>query len=542
MPRETDVTTQAGVETKAAKAQPLGRWLPWLVVAALAAALFLVFDDGLAYVARQWQRDEYSYGYIVPPITAWLVWRRLQTTPAAPAAGGCWSGVALVTVAAALALLARVGGMPSGVFYAFLIALVGLFVAAIGWRRTWTVLPALAYLVFALPLPQTLFIKLSTMLQMVSSQLGVALMRLFGVTVFLEGNVIDLGVYQLQVAEACSGLGYLFPLASFAYLVAYLYRGPLWQKALLLVSAIPITVIINSFRIGIVGVLVDAVGIGAAEGFIHAFEGYVIFFVGAVLFLGEVWVMGRLSGRRGSVLAHLDLGQLLPAKAEADGGGRTPPVAVSVPVLVGLAVLVAGGTAAHALPAPGGRTPERAALVTFPMQIADWRGREQRIAPNFLDILRLDDYVVADYASPAWPQPVNFYVAYYARQDERATIHSPSVCIPAGGWEIAGLTHRRLDSVAADAGGLVVNRAVIAKNLDRQLVYYWFEQRGRQLTDEYTIKAYNILDAVTRGRTDGALVRVTTPMARDEKPEDADRRLTAFLESAYPRLAGYVPQ
>ena len=95
--------------------------------------------------------------------------------------------------------------------------------------------------------------------------------------VFLDGNVIDLGVYKLMVAEACSGLRYLFPIMSFTYVFAVLYRGPRWHKAVLLLSAVPIAVLMNSFRIGVIGILVDRYGIAQAEGFLHVFEGWVVF-------------------------------------------------------------------------------------------------------------------------------------------------------------------------------------------------------------------------------------------------------------------------
>ena len=87
------------------------------------------------------------------------------------------------------------------------------------------------HLVFMLPLPQFLYWQVSTALQFVSSEVGVALVRGMGVPVYLEGNVIDLGVYQLQVAEACSGLRYLFPIMSFTYVFAVLYRGPRLAQA-----------------------------------------------------------------------------------------------------------------------------------------------------------------------------------------------------------------------------------------------------------------------------------------------------------------------
>ena len=95
-----------------------------------------------------------------------------------------------------------------------------------------------------------------------------AVIQLFGIPVYVEGNIIDLGVYKLQVAEACSGLRYLLPLTCISVLVAYLYKAPFWKKALLVVSAAPLTVLINSFRIAITAVLVNSFGISMAEGFL----------------------------------------------------------------------------------------------------------------------------------------------------------------------------------------------------------------------------------------------------------------------------------
>jgi exosortase len=97
------------------------------------------------------------------------------------------------------------------------------------------------------------------------------------VPVFLEGNIIDLGVLRLHVAEACSGLRYLFPIMSFSYIFAVLYRGPMWHKAVLLISAAPITVFMNSVRIAVAGIIAQEYGTDWLDGFTHFFEGWVIF-------------------------------------------------------------------------------------------------------------------------------------------------------------------------------------------------------------------------------------------------------------------------
>ena len=183
-------------------------------------------------------------------------------------------------------------------FYALIVWIGGLILTGFGWRRGWVFWPSVLHLVFMLPLPQFLYWQVNTALQFVSSEIGVGFVRLVGVPVFLDGNVIDLGVYKLQVAEACSGLRYLFPIMSFTYVFAVLYRGPVWHKLVLLLAAVPLAVLMNSVRIGVIGVLVDRYGIGQAEGFLHVFEGWVMFLscIG-ILFLMAM-AMQRLSGDR----------------------------------------------------------------------------------------------------------------------------------------------------------------------------------------------------------------------------------------------------
>src|SRR5207245_1672825 len=150
--------------------------------------------------------------------------------------------------------------------YAFLLVIYGLVLALTGpaiFRRLWM---PLLMLVFAIPLPSFFNNSLSLHLQLLSSGLGVWVIRAAGISVLLEGNVIDLGSYQLEVAEACSGLRYLFPLMTLAFIVAYLFRGPMWKRIALFLSSVPITIVMNSLRIGFIGITVERWGSGMAEG------------------------------------------------------------------------------------------------------------------------------------------------------------------------------------------------------------------------------------------------------------------------------------
>jgi EpsI family protein len=155
-------------------------------------------------------------------------------------------------------------------------------------------------------------------------------------------------------------------------------------------------------------------------------------------------------------------------------------------------------------------------------------------------VLKLDDYMLADYADGAGGA-VNAYIAYYASQRDSNSNHSPRGCLPGDGWEIQSFTESVLPGASPDGVPLPVNRVVIQKGESRQLVYYWFPQRGRLLTDEYAVKLWILRDLVVRGRSDGALVRLVTPLRPGEAEQAADSRLTTFAALVQGQLSQFVP-
>jgi EpsI family protein len=185
-------------------------------------------------------------------------------------------------------------------------------------------------------------------------------------------------------------------------------------------------------------------------------------------------------------------------------------------------------------------TPQREQFSQFPLNKDGWVGRETSIEDRVLNVLLLTDYIIANYQRLEDPAPVNFYVAYYASQRTGATIHSPRSCMPGGGWKITDLSQLDLsESLGMD--GPIVNRTIIRLGEQRQLVYYWFEQRGRNITNEYLAKWYLFQDGLTLRRSDGALVRLVTPLPSEGSVEAADQRLQAFLRTFYNELPRFLP-
>jgi EpsI family protein len=160
--------------------------------------------------------------------------------------------------------------------------------------------------------------------------------------------------------------------------------------------------------------------------------------------------------------------------------------------------------------------------------------------PRIENFLGVDDYIQADFSQPG-EVPVNLYVAYYASQRKGVSPHSPRVCIPGGGWLISSLDRIELPVQAAGLTSLPVNRVLIVRNNQRQLVYYWFDQRGRKISNEYLMKWHLLNDSIRMNRTDGALVRLVTPVLAGETIEEAESRIKGFLNLLLPQLSNYIP-
>lgn len=505
---------------------------------ALVLASIPIFWIGFVSLAAAWSTAEYSHGPLIPMISLYLFLReQRRLPPPAAVARTRWPGLVLIGGALAVAVLGNLMRVPDIVTYAFILWVGGVVLSIFGWDRGRRHMLPVVHLVFMLPLPQVLYWKLTIFLQWLSSEIGVWLLHLAGVAVFLEGNVIDLGVYKLQVAEACSGLRYLFPILSFSYLFAILYRGPFWHRAVLLLSAAPLTVLMNSVRIGVIGLLVDRYGIGQAEGFLHAFEGWVIFLLCVSILFGMAIALQRLTP------SPLTLAQAIDLDFQGFGGilARILAIRPSAGLLGAVLITAAVSVAWLALPARQTAAPEREPLAFFPRIVDGWRAVTFPLDRDIERVLGADDYLNAFYQKGWESQPISLFVAWYDKQTEGQGIHSPEVCLPAGGWEVFALEEVPLDLSAAGYGRFLANRAVIQKGLSKQLVYYWFEGRGKRVSNDVRAKLIVLKDTLLMGRSDGALIRFVTPIGPDEDESRAEARLLRFMERSLQPMPRFVP-
>ena len=508
-----------------------------LAFATVAAGLF--FWPGTAALLEAWQLPEYSHGPLIPVLSGLLFLRQLKEYPPEPGPKrDRWVGVAVILGAVALGTLGRLSNIDDIVAYALILWVGGLLLVSFGWSTGKHFWPPVLHLVYMLPLPGVIYYKMTTWLQFVSSEFGVWLLKLISVPVFLDGNIIDLGVTKLHVAEACSGLRYLFPILSFSYIFAVLYRGPTWHKAVLLISAVPITVAMNSVRIAIAGYIANRFGVEWIDGFQHFFEGWVIFIACIAILFGLAAVMVRFNSERSGLVDALDLDTdgLVPQLS------RVALVRPSAALIVAGALAVAGVAGFAAMPERGGGPVPRDSFALFPRQLGEWqqRGPRELLEPGVEDALAANDYHQVTLVNADSASSVGLFMAWYDDQSKNG-VHSPEVCLPGAGWEIAWL--ERTD-VAAEMGTqdpFSLNRAIIQKGETRMMVYYWFQQKDRRVAWDFAAKFWLMMDGIRTGRTDGAIVRLTTLIAPGESDAEAEARLHDVLVEMIEPLPRFIP-
>ena len=497
------------------------------------AFIYILFHEAIQHAIIKWDTPEYSHAYLIPFISLLIIWQsydQIKTTNF----DGAWLGLIILLLGIGLWYVGEASTLFIIIKYAFLVVLFGFVMSMTGLKNSSLFLMPILLLFFTIPLPSFIYNNISASLQLLSSDIGVQIIRLFGISVFLEGSVIDLGALQLQVVEACNGLRYLFPLITIGVITAYFYRANVLAKALIVASTIPITILMNSFRIAVIGVLVDRWGVAMAEGFIHDFEGWIIFMMCFAILILEIWLLNKLFGKlplREVLRIDIPVGQF-------SFNDQIKWRQIPLTLLLSLATLVVATVAKTYLPEKQIQVPDRISFFAFPQDLNGWQADIRSLDKKYINSLKFDDYLLRNYSKNG--DNVELYIAYYESQQKGESAHSPRSCLPGDGWQIKQrdlINIEYPDEVVKKV--MALNAMLIQKGEDRYLMYYWFKQRDRHITNEYLVKWYLFWDSLTRSRTDGALIRIIYPLPKRGEFEDNAAR--KFLDDLLPILKQYVP-
>ncbi|MGB9406582.1 MAG: exosortase C-terminal domain/associated protein EpsI [Terracidiphilus sp.] len=185
------------------------------------------------------------------------------------------------------------------------------------------------------------------------------------------------------------------------------------------------------------------------------------------------------------------------------------------------------------------RNPFSEPLAQLPGNIDGWQGSNQEIDKETLDVLGAGDFLSRIYSRDAQTAPIGLFIGYFPTQRTGRSIHSPKHCLPGAGWVFESSNYVNL----ADVNGKPhrVGEYIITNGAARQFVIYWYQAHGRSIANEYTAMIYMVMDAIRMNRTDGALVRVITPIASNEEVSAARERAEEFSMRLAPMLPRFIP-
>jgi exosortase D (VPLPA-CTERM-specific) len=497
-----------------------------LVQVSLAAIIVIIlisfYWPDLVNLAEQLTNSEdYSFGLLLPVVSGYIVylkWPQIHSQPWRPS----WWGLVAIILGFILYLL---GDMVAVVYlspFSFLVVLTGLVLLLGGWGIVGLLSFPLFLLFFMIPLPSVVMKNLTLPLQLISSWIAAGLLRAVGIPVVRQGNIIDLGVRQLQVVAACSGLRYILSLTALGMIFCYFYQRRLWKIAVLLISIIPAAILANALRVAGMGFYP-----ALQEGFLHSFSGWLIF----IFCFGFLALINKTLNLLEPQTPPASTKEIPPEERVPDDSKKSS----HTPYLISaLAVVV---MASHLAPRISNAPPVhlRQPFDSFPMQIGPWQGQRIYLDQAMAKIVGADDYVEANYVNPQQGQ-VSLWIAFFQNQNKKieGRIHSPLLCLTGSGWSVVESRILELQP------GKPVRYLLMEQSGSRMVVYYWYLQRGRWMASEYSTKFFMGLDGMIKHRNDGAIIRLITPATPDLAT--ARQSLSSFGQLLVPILPEYIPK
>ncbi|NYE62162.1 exosortase B [Duganella sp. 1224] len=509
--------------------------LPWLIVAAGLLAMYV--PSFIDLFQGPWGSDKNAHGPIVMAVAfaylgvrlRQLVEQRLWQHAPAPLAGGLLLLLGLACYALGRSqnvLLLEVGSL-----IVVLTALVVGFFGLRTWRRMWF---AFFFMLFMIPLPASVVDAVTLPLKIGVSYASEQLLYWLGYPISRSGVILNIGQYQLLVADACAGLNSLFTLEALGLLYMNLVRHPsLVRNVVLAALIVPISFTANTIRIVTLALITYHLGDAAGQGFLHGFSGMVLFLSALGLIIavdsGLSWLVtrGRPPAPPPPPVARAGWAQIWPALGT---------LALRPAVLVALA-MGAGVAAAHALTPVYRATAAVDLAASVPRQFGEWREVSTAMAQAQLatddDGAALvnqiyDEVLMRTYVNPRG-EHVMLALAYAREQRQDVKIHLPDVCYPAQGYKVLSGTPAQL--TVAPGAPVPGRRLLAAGNGRMEAISYWVRIGDAYPQGGLAMRMKIFKDGLRGQIDDGLLVRVSMLVDQPEQAAASYARQQQFLQA-----------
>jgi exosortase D (VPLPA-CTERM-specific) len=504
---------------------------------AVAALLYLlIYAPLLPGLVRDWyEHDNFSYGFLIPFIFIYLLWQKREILRNTPVSASSWGALSLLA-AVVIGLTGKVMGDSFTLRLSMILALGGLAHLLLGKHQIKILLFPLAYLLLMIPPPYLVVKEISYYLRFFDAVLATSALQAMGIPVYQDSYFLHLPNITLEVADICSGISSLFAMVAAG--VFYINSLPVRpsSKAVIMVGALLFPVLANLFRIVLISAIVYYFGPAILQSFFHQFTGTFTFLLSIVVLvvLGEY--LRRKSPRIASATSLHQSNGIGADGLRASGHPHPPARLLSRAFLSALAILALAWYLGNSLET---RQPIalRKDLQELPVQFgAHFLAANGNWSDSYQDP-NAETAVSRIYEGPG-KEPVELYVGYRSSQHDRARLLSPKMHFP-DGWNYVSIHPAQIEISGAEP--IKANWMVIQKNEAKRLVLYWYQARGRSFSGEISNHFVQVRSLIQDGRTEGAVVRITTPVWGDENLKQAQERIRDFSGHVYLELAEILP-
>lgn len=488
----------------------------------------------LKAIVNVWLTDEdYSYGILVPLFSAYLLWEKRKILQNIRF-NTVWPVLPLLIFFVLLSLYGILGSSGNISMPAVPILILLFTAFCFGMATIRRVIMPLGFLIFMIRIPPSIEGSLGLYLKQISSKLGGAIIALFNISVNVSGNIIDLGVTQLQVVDACSGMRYLFPLIALGVVYAYFFEKVTWKRVFCVLATIPIAVLTNTLRIGITGILTNYYGTTVAEGFFHSFSGWILFMVA----LACLFLLGRILAffpPEKSAIKLSDTSEVDRQIESISSGNINSAFFISAGLLVLVLIFSLSTKAMPPVKIQGG-------IASFPLEFAGWQGHSEYVDPEIIIQSGAEESFSGIYQNDSGGV-VSLYMGYRSSAflSNDNFFHSPTVCLPSAGW-ITKEKSTHIIKAVPFFGDMKVTKMLIEKGLDKQLVYFWFQTKDTATHNKDINRFHLAVHAIKRDNTYDLFLRPVTPLQCNEPIGNAETRMDKFVRDMMGTMFGFLEE
>jgi exosortase D (VPLPA-CTERM-specific) len=507
----------------------------WLQIAVLTLLIVFVYARTLAGIyTKALTNDDYSHVFLIPFIIGYLIWERRKNIKNAEIMPS-WIGFSLMIFTLLFSIYGILGSDISAARISWWLWLVSIVLFCYGMDFLKILFLPIVMLSFTIPLPQHVQAPLTMSLKLISSKLAAFIIGIANMPVYVDGNIIDLGQTQLQVVDACSGLRYVLPLMTLGILCAYFFQRQLWKRAVLFLLTLPIAVLMNGLRISGTAILYQWASPKVAEGFFHRFSGWLVFVISFALLIGFSYILKAIPPNdiKKQNISNPDSnpGNLVHKR---QGRSNILPFTIAAALLSGLLL---ASLSTGAMP----RIKLADGIGAFPLEFRGWKGISQQVDPEIVKKSGAEESFQATYTNNK-NGFVSLYIGYRGTpfMEGEEFFHSPTVCLPAGGWNVLEQDTYAIPGASTYYNEFVVRKMIVEKMGEKQILYFWFQTNRKIANIIFQNRFHLAMSALRRANTYDLTVHTYTPIRDRGDLTTAQERLDNFVRDLEPVMTEFL--